>query len=92
MSHSPSISRAGPVATSLAIALAASPAVAAGSYLPAEQWSTYLLFGSIALLIAGVGGKIIKSDTDSTLASNAGVAGDVPAGIGMYRNSVLVRR
>ena len=92
MSQSSYFSRTAPVAASLAIAFSASPALAAGVYLPAEQWSTYLLVGSIALLVAGVVGKLIKSDADSTAPSSASARGDMTEGIGIYRNSVLVRR
>jgi len=62
------------------------PAFAAVS-LPAQQWPTYLLYGSIALLIAGAVGKML------TYRSRASAPDDPnlprPFGIGVYRNSVL---
>ena len=91
MNHSP-LFRPVPFAATLVIACSTSPAFAAGVYLPGSQWSSYLLFGSIALLIAGVVGKLIKSGSDSTTPTTPGATGDAMSGIGMYRNSVLVRR
>ena len=53
----------------------------------AQQLPTYLLYGSIALLVTGAVGKML---TYTSRASEPGKA-DLPRpyGIGMYRNSVL---
>jgi hypothetical protein len=62
------------------------PAFAAIS-LSAQQWPTYLLYGSIALLVAGAVGKMLTyaSGDSAPLPANSPRS----LGIGMYRNSVL---
>jgi len=75
----------------LAAACAASPAFAAISMPPADQWSSYLLYGSIALLVAGVLAKMF------TYRNGAGAHAEVvqplqnedDVTIGTYRNKVL---
>ena len=55
--------------------------------LSAEQWSTYLLYGSIALLVAGAVGKMLTYSPRGSASDQV----NVPRcfSIGMYRNSVL---
>ena len=62
------------------------PAFAAFS-VPAEPWSTYLLYGSIALLIAGAVGKMLTYGGRAPAQEHADA--QRPFSIGMYRNSVL---
>jgi hypothetical protein len=62
------------------------PAFAAIS-LSAQQWSTYLLYGSIALLVAGVVGKMLTYASRASAPDQANLPR--PFSIGMYRNSVL---
>ncbi len=73
----------------LAAACAASPAFAAISLSPVDQWSSYLLYGSITLLVAGVLTKMFTyrngkhSETAQPTHDEGGVT------IGTYRNKVL---
>ena len=62
------------------------PAFAAMS-LSAQQWPTYLLYGSIALLIAGMVGKLLTYRSRASMQEHASLPR--PFSIGMYRNSVL---
>jgi hypothetical protein len=77
------------IAAVTAAAVAVSPAVAATISLPVEQWSSYLLYGSIALLVAGVLAKMLsyRNDARTELAGQGHPEGGVT--IGMYRNKVL---
>jgi uncharacterized membrane protein YgdD (TMEM256/DUF423 family) len=69
-------------------ACAVSPAFAATSMTP-EQWSSYLLFGSIALLVAGVVAKMLRysSRTGGEALDKSNDDGTLT--IGAYRNRVL---
>lgn len=73
----------------LAAAGAASPAFAAISFPPADQWSSYLLYGSIALLVAGVLAKMLtyRNGGQAEVVQPMQNEGDVT--IGTYRNKVL---
>lgn len=73
----------------LAAACAASPALAAISLPPVDQWSSYLLYGSIALLVAGALAKMFtyRNGNHAELAQPMQDAGGVT--IGTYRNKVL---
>ena len=73
----------------LAAACAASPALAAISLPPVDQWSSYLLYGSIALLVAGVLAKMFtyRNGKHAEMAQPAQEEGGVT--IGTYRNKVL---
>ena len=73
----------------LAATCATSPVLAAVSLPPADQWSTYLLYGSIALLVAGVLGKMFtyRNGKPSEMAQPTQDEGGVT--IGTYRNKVL---
>ena len=62
------------------------PAFAAVS-LPAQQWPTYLLYGSIALLIAGAVGKMLTYTSRGSVPDQLNLPRTFT--IGMYRNSVL---
>ena len=62
------------------------PAFAALS-LSAQQWPTYLLYGSIALLIAGIVGKVLSYRSRASVQDHASLPR--PFSIGRYRNSVL---
>ena len=62
------------------------PAFAAIS-VPAQPWSTYLLYGSIALLIAGAVGKMLTYGVRTPAQEHANAPR--PFSIGIYRNSVL---
>jgi hypothetical protein len=76
------------IAAVTAAACAVSPAFAAIS-LPTEQWSSYLLYGSIALLVVGVVAKMLtyrngaRAETARQMPNEGGVT------IGMYRNKIL---
>ena len=68
---------------------AASPAFAAISLPSADQWSSYLLYGSIALLVTGVLAKMLtyRNDGHPEVAPPTQNEGGVT--IGTYRNKVL---
>jgi hypothetical protein len=55
--------------------------------LSAQAWPTYLLYGSIALLVAGAVGKMLTYGSRAQSPDAARLAR--PFSIGMYRNSVL---
>lgn len=80
--------RTGKYIASAAAASVMSPAFASVTLLPAQEWSSYLLFGSIALLVAAMVGKMITYRSHSAPDSPVGVD-DGSSGIGVYRNSVL---
>jgi len=71
-------------------ACAVSPAFAAIALPPVDQWSSYLLYGSIALLVVGVLAKMLTyrngghAEVIQPMQHNEG---DVT--IGTYRNKVL---
>jgi hypothetical protein len=77
------------VACLAAAACTASPALAAAISLPMEQWSSYLLYGSIALLVAGVLAKMFTYRNGERTETAAQAPGDSGVSIGMYRNKVL---
>jgi hypothetical protein len=62
------------------------PAFSAMS-LSVQQWPTYLLYGSIALLVAGVVGKLLTYASRTSAPDHANLPR--PFSIGMYRNKVL---
>jgi hypothetical protein len=63
-----------------------SPAFAAFP-VSAQQWPSYLLYGSIALLVAGAVGKMLTYGSRTSEPDRPGAPR--PFSIGMYRNSVL---
>ena len=70
----------------LAAVCATSPAFAAISFPPADQWSSYLLYGSLALLVAGVLAKMLtyRNGKHAGMAQPMQDEGGVT--IGTYRN------
>jgi hypothetical protein len=67
-----------------------SPAFAAMSMsLPTEQWSTYLLFGSIGLLVCGVVIKMLTYGAKTPGEPVAPAQPDDSFTIGAYRNRTL---
>jgi len=82
-------SRNSAIVASFVAACAASPAFAAIALPPADQWSSYLLYGSIALLVAGVLAKMFtyRNIGHADVVQPSQDDGDVT--IGAYRNKVL---
>ena len=76
-------------ATFLSVACASSPAFAAISLPPADQWSSYLLYGSIALLVAGVLAKMFTYRNGGHVETVQPMQNDGDVTIGTYRNKVL---
>ena len=73
----------------LTAACAVSPAFAAISLPPTEQWSSYLLYGSIALLVAGVLAKMLTYRNGGHAEVAQSMQNDGEVTIGTYRNKVL---
>jgi hypothetical protein len=70
-------------------ACSVSPAFAAISLPPTEQWSSYLLYGSIALLVAGVLAKMLTYRNGGHAEVIQPMQNDGDVTIGTYRNKVL---
>ena len=68
---------------------AVSPAHAAISLPPVDQWSSYVLYGSIALLVAGVAAKMFtyRNGNHAEMAQPTHNESDIT--IGAYRNKML---
>lgn len=66
----------------------ASPAYAAIPLPPVDQWSSYMLYGSIALLVAGVLAKMFTYGNGKH-AEMASTHSEDGVTIGAYRNKVL---
>ena len=73
----------------LAATCATSPAFAAMSLPPADQWSSYLLYGSIALLVAGVLAKMFTYRNGNSPEMTQPTQDEGGVTIGTYRNKVL---
>lgn len=71
----------------LTAACGVSPAFAAMS-LPVDQWSSYLLYGSIALLVVGVLAKMLTYRNGARADAPMQTHGEGVT-IGTYRNKVL---
>ena len=89
MTHQSTRPRTTAIAAAFLAACAASPAFAAIALPPADQWSSYLLYGSIALLVAGVLAKMFtyRNGAHAEVVTPMQSEGDIT--IGTYRNKVL---
>ncbi len=79
----------GIAATVITAAFGASPAFAAITLPPVDQWSSYLLYGSIALLVAGVLAKMFTYSNGKNVEMSQATPSEDDVSIGAYRNKVL---
>ncbi len=89
MTTQPIRSRNSAIVASFVAVCAASPAFAAIALPPADQWSSYLLYGSIALLVAGVLAKMFTYRNSGHADVVQPMQNDGDDTIGAYRNKVL---
>lgn len=90
MTTQPIRPRSIPIAAAFFTAVcAASPAFAAISLPPTDQWSSYLLYGSIALLVVGVLAKMFTYRNGGHAEVVQQMQNDGDINIGTYRNKVL---